>query len=100
MSDEYESVEEEVDDVEEESEEESGPKKKRREKKWKVRANESVLSHTGGDFPFSMTLTEVDFHHQRILQSPSGPCRHSSFIRRLTALKSRLTIPMRASVMW
>ena len=36
MSDGYESVEEEIDDVEVESEEEA-PKKKRREKKWKVR---------------------------------------------------------------
>jgi len=35
MSDEYESVEEDVEEVEEESEEEAAPKKKRREKKWK-----------------------------------------------------------------
>jgi len=36
MSDEYESVEEEVEEVDEESEDEVPGKKKRREKKWKV----------------------------------------------------------------
>lgn len=43
MSDGYESVEEEVEDVEEESEEDA-PKKKRREKKWKVRESVDCAS--------------------------------------------------------
>jgi hypothetical protein len=45
MSDGYESVEDEVDEVDEESEEEVATKKKRREKKWKVCMKQWIASY-------------------------------------------------------